>query len=115
MLAVQSIMKSWFTAAHSSCEQHIPLSLCTLGHEPAGVCRVVPRAAANPQLAATTPFDNFSFEPIREHQARRLEACTRMPFCETGSIIYQYSMGSTDNLTRCTDGNETAPCMHATM
>jgi hypothetical protein len=28
---------------------------------------MAPRAVAN-QLAAETPFDNFSFEPIREHQ-----------------------------------------------
>lgn len=30
-------------------------------------CRMVARASVN-QLEATTPFDNFSFEPIKEHQ-----------------------------------------------
>ena len=39
---------------------------------------MAPRAVAN-QLAAETPFDNFSFEPIREHQvlAQRLHILLR--------------------------------------
>ncbi|KAK9828123.1 hypothetical protein WJX81_007678 [Elliptochloris bilobata] len=40
---------------------------------PAARCsRLAARAAAHKQeLSATTPFDNFSFEPIREHQVSR--------------------------------------------
>ena len=40
------------------------------------VCRMVARASVN-QLEATTPFDNFSFEPIKEHQVL---PCASTPF-----------------------------------